>query len=135
MNDDVKKFLGTGWSFPISIDRETGRIKTESYEESVAQSIKIIIMTQTGERVMRPGFGSGLRSFTFETADYSNLAVMEKEIRTALVKWEPRITDVEVSVKQDDNEAGRVNIFVGYVVRSTNNPYNIVYPYYLNEGM
>ena len=54
-------------------------------------------------------------------------------MREALILWEPRITDVEVHTYVA--ESGKLNIEIGYVVRSTNNPYNLVYPFYINEGL
>ena len=60
---------------------------------------------------------------------------MEQEAQQALVRWEPRITDVEVHLERDPGDDGRLLLHVSYVVRSTNNPYNLVYPYYINEGL
>ncbi len=59
---------------------------------------------------------------------------MQMEIQNALVIWEPRITEIEVQVEADAQAEGRLNIFISYMVRATNNPYNLVYPYYMNEG-
>ena len=55
------------------------------------------------------------------------------EVEMALVMWEPRIEHIEVTVDTGQEE-GVVLIGIGYVVRSTNNPFNLVFPYYLNEG-
>ena len=54
---DVKAFLGTGWKFPVEIDKATGRIKMSSNEESIRESIRIIIGTRQGELPMHPEFG------------------------------------------------------------------------------
>ena len=59
---------------------------------------------------------------------------MQMEIQNALVIWEPRITEIEVQVEADAQAEGKLNIFISYMVRATNNPYNLVYPYYMNEG-
>ncbi len=66
-----------------------------SEEENIRESIKLILMTGKGERVMRPEFGCGLKQYTYETMDYGTMVQMEREIRTALERWEPRIEDVE----------------------------------------
>ncbi|MEG1584398.1 MAG: GPW/gp25 family protein, partial [Anaerovorax sp.] len=87
------------------------------------------------ERLMRPDFGCGIFDFTFDTMSYNTLSKMKKSVSEALILWEPRIRDVEVEVEQDGQESGRLNISIRYVVRSTNNPYNLVYPFYINEGM
>ena len=84
---------------------------------------------------MRPDFGCGIFDFVFETMDYGTLSRMEQSVYEALVMWEPRIRDIKVKVLQDGRESGKLNIEISYIVRSTNNPYNLVYPFYINEGM
>jgi len=133
--DSVKDFLGQGWKFPVEVDEATGRIKTVSFEDDIKEAIYLIIMTKVGERMMRPEFGSRAADFTFETMDYTQMVQLQKEIQNALIIYEPRITDIEVEVTADDATVGRLNISISYVVRSTNNPYNLVYPYYINEGL
>lgn len=130
----ARGFLGRGFGFPIEVDEATGKMKTVSLEEDIEQAIRIILMTRKGERVMRPDFGCDIHDFAFDTMDYTTLVQMEQTVRQALMIWEPRITDVDVKI-QDEREDGLLLIGISYVVRSTNNPFNLVYPYYINEGM
>lgn len=130
----VKDFLGCGWKFPVQVDEATGYIRMSSQEEDIQESIRIILMTRKGERMMEPEFGCGIQKYAFETMDSSVLLQMQMEAQNALIIWEPRITDIEVHVEMDGTEGGKVNISISYIVRSTNNPYNLVYPYYINEG-
>lgn len=130
----VKEFLGTGWKFPVGTDQVTGRILMESGEEDIREAIGIILMTGKGERMMRPDFGCGIRELLFETAEPFNLIRIQQEIEKALTLCEPRITEVSVQVSEDGSREGLLNISIHYVVRSTNSPYNLVYPYYINEG-
>lgn len=129
-----KAFLGTGWSFPVEADAFSGQVRMASEEEDIAQAIRIILMTRKGERVMRPDFGCRIFDFAFGTTDYTALSRMKHAVEEALDVWEPRIVDVEASVEVDDGMEGRLLISVQYRVRSTNNPYNLVFPFYLNEG-
>ncbi len=130
-----KSFLGVGWKFPIQVDEVTGRIKTSSYEEDIAEAIKIIIGTSKGERVMDKNFGCNIKDLMFENFNYNTALRMEQCVLDALQEWEPRIINVKVKVSQDTIESSKININISYVVRSTNNPYNLVYPYYINEGI
>jgi hypothetical protein len=127
----AKGFLGSGWKFPVQVDETTGRVMTSRYEEDIQEAIRLIVMTGKGERMMRPDFGCGLREYLFQGLDYETVTQMRAEIEDALTEWEPRITEVEVDVEPDD---GKMLIHVSYVVRSTNNPFNLVFPYYLTEG-
>lgn len=130
-----KSFLGTGFSFPIEVEEATGRMKTVSLEEDIAQAIQIILMTRKGERVMRPDFGCDIYEYAFDTMDFTTRFQMEQAVREALMVWEPRIINVEVHINDAQETEGMLLIEISYVVRSTNNPYNLVYPYYINEGM
>lgn len=133
--ENKNNFLGTGFAFPIEVDEATGRMKTVSLEEDIAQAIQIILRTRKGERVMRPEFGCDIYDYAFETMDYTTRYQMEQAVQKALMIWEPRIIQVEVHVNNEQEEEGVLLIEISYVVRSTNNPYNLVYPYYINEGM
>lgn len=129
-----KEFLGTGFSFPVQADPLSGRIRMAAEEEDIQQAIRIILMTRKGERVMRPDFGCRIYDYAFGTTDYASLSRMKNAVEEALRLWEPRIIDVEAEVTVADGESGLLMIEISYVVRSTNNPYNLVFPFYINEG-
>lgn len=132
--NDVKAFLGTGWKFPIQPDPATGRIRMSSHEENIAESVRIIIGTGQGERIMNPEFGCRIREYAFETINYTTMHAMKNEVERALIRWEPRITQIEASVSDERISEGLLLIGVRYIIRSTNNPYNLVYPFYIQEG-
>lgn len=129
-----KEFLGTGWVFPIQADPLSGKIRTVSHEEDIRQAIRMILMTRPGERVMRPEFGCRIYDYVFGTADYTSLSRMCHAVEEALEQWEPRITEVNVDVRMENGTSGLILIEIDYRVRTTNNPYNLVFPFYLNEG-
>lgn len=130
----TKEFLGTGFRFPIQIDKATGRMKTSSYEEDIKEAVWIIVMTKKGERVMNPSFGCGIHDYVFAEVNYQTIGQMEQSVEEALSMWEPRIVKTQVHISQDNVEEGIVNIEISYVVRATNNPYNLVFPFYITEG-
>lgn len=129
-----ESFLGKGWKFPPEVDYATGRVKIVSEEQDIAEAVRIILFTKKGERVMRPDFGCGIQNFVFMTMDYGTVREMEREIVNALIAWEPRIIDPDAEVSLERLQEGLVEIRVSYVVRSTNNPFNLVFPYYIQEG-
>jgi phage baseplate assembly protein W len=128
-------FLGRGWSFPPRIDPVTGRFRTAEAEEDIRQAIYIILMTKRGERAMMPDFGCNIHDFVFALPDSASLTMMRHEIVTALLEWEPRVMDVAVNFDQTKIGDGILTIDVGYVVRATNSAQNLVFPYYLYEGV
>ncbi len=131
---NTDNFLGTGFKFPVQVDPNTGKVLTASNEEDISESIRIILSTQPGERPMLPHFGCSINSFVFDTPDYTTFSMMRREVENALIMWEPRIKDINVEVTQSQRDSGMLIIKINYVVRSTNNPYNLVYPFYISEG-
>lgn len=132
---EVFDFLGRGLSFPVASDPAAGRMKEVPEEEDIRQAIYIILSTKKGERVMRPDFGCDIFNFMFGTMDYTSLKLMEQSVMEALIRWEPRIRDIGVYVEAAADGAGEVLVNINYVVRSTNNRYNMVYPFYISEGI
>ena len=128
-----KKFLGRGWHFPVKIDEEK-RIVDVEYEESVRQAIWIILSTAKGERVMRPDFGCGLHDLVFAVNNASTLGLAEFEVEDALRIWEPRIEVLNVEGTSSGNNAEELLINISYRVRTTDNRFNLVYPFYLQRG-
>ncbi len=129
-----KDFLGSGVKFPLQVDPKTGRIAMVSHEEDIAEAVSIIIQTGRGERVMRPEFGSNAPEYAFSPASFSSKESIAYDIREQMLLQEPRIVDVEVSCREQSGALGTFVVEIGYTVRSTNNRYNRVYPFYLTEG-
>lgn len=131
-NIDNKVFLGQGWAFPIALG-EDGEIATASYEEDIKQAVRIILGTSPGERVMRPDFGAGLNALVFEPINTTTMALARHRVEQALITWEPRIDNISVKVSAAPLN-GLLNIDIRYQVRATNTFYNLVYPFYVQEG-
>ena len=128
-----KAFLGVGWSFPLCT-AAGGATQIAKYEQDVDQAVRIIIGTDQGERVMRPDFGAGLRSFVFGPLNQITLQRVQSRVREALIKWEPRIDVESVTATIDPTVRSLMKIAVQYRVRSTNTRNNLVYDFYLEEG-
>jgi len=131
----TKDFLGKGWHFPVAVDRATGKVEISAYDEDIREAIQIILMTKRGERVMRPEFGSRLHEYVYEVLNYTTINSIKNEVIDTLTYWEPRIKDVDVQIEPVTNDNGGFCVHIAYTVRSTNNPYSLVFPFYLTEGM
>lgn len=128
-----KAFLGRGWAFPVQAG-PSGEVLMAEFEEDIRQSIRIILGTNPGERVMRPDFGAGLNALVFEPVNTTTMALVQHRVELALVTWEPRINVLDIQVSTVPQERNLLLIEVSYQVRSTNTFYNLVYPFYLLEG-
>src|SRR6476661_1292909 len=122
--------VGQGWAFPLRTD-PTGSIALVSGERERAESIRLILATAPGERPMRPEFGCAIHDFVFASADAATAGQIAYEVRSALDRWEPRIELVDVQVRFDAVDEGTLYIHVQYAIRGTNDPRNLVFPFYV----
>lgn len=130
----TKEFLGRGWKFPVNTDLK-GRIEMSEYEEDIREAIWIILSTSKGERVMRPDFGCGIYDLVFDYINITTMGMAENSVKEALNLWEPRIELINVNASPDKEKEGKLIINIDYNVRTTNNRFNLVYPFYLLEGV
>ncbi len=126
-------FLGRGWKFQVSV--EDGEIASSEGENSIKESIKIILGTAKGERVMRPDFGCDINEIVFAPINTSTGTLIDFHIREALLIWEPRIDLLNVHVSPDENEKNKLVINIEYMVKASNTKSNLVYPFYLESGV
>ena len=134
MMPDPKAFLGRGWAYPVRPDAAQVDAAMSLYEQDVREAVRIILETNRGERLMRPDFGAGLADFLFEPINSTTIALVRHRVEEALITWEPRIRVEQIDVKASDATRNRLDITIGYMVRATNTFYNLVYPFYLQEG-
>ena len=123
-------FIGTGWALPLGINPRGG-ISVVSGSEEIEASIRMIIETMPGERVMRPDFGCAIWDLLFSPVDANTLGLMGQSLRQALDRWEPRIDVEECGARPDPDESSRVLLEITYKVRATNDRRNLVYPFYV----
>lgn len=126
-----KRFLGSGMKFPPQIDKSTGRFVLSAGEQSVKESIYLILMTHRGERWLEPMFGARLLDYSFMDTSPTILGLMKNDLMSVLLEQEPRISDVSVEIDPTVRD-GCLLINISYVIAQTNTRDNLVFPFYLN---
>ena len=127
-------FLGTGWSFPPTFDAGSNTVVMTSDEADIQLSLQILLATRKGERVMEPDYGCNLDQMLFEPINTTFKTYIADMIRTSILYYEARIDLNSVTVDDSQDAQGIILIVISYTVRSTNSRYNLVYPYFKNEG-
>ena len=126
----AREFVGRGWSYPVHADA-TGRIALSSDEREIEESVRRILATTPGERPMRPEFGCSISDSVFAPADAETAGAIGAAVRAALRMWEPRIRVGDVTVSLHKADEGMLRIDVGYTILGTNDPRNLVFPFYV----
>ena len=134
-------FLGIGWAFPLRVN-DDGAVDMSVYDDNIRESIRIILGTAKGERQMRPDFGCGIHELVFARNDHATAGLAVYHVEQALIRWEPRIELIRVEASPGvDISSGlvaaseRLIISIDYLVIATNSIFNLVYPFYLTEGV
>jgi phage baseplate assembly protein W len=129
----MSDFLGRGWAFPVK-PLPNGQLAYASGEDKIRQSIWLILSTAPGERQMLADFGCGIYDLVFEPNSSALRDIVETKVRDALVRWEPRIDVEDVRAETFPEARNQLLIRIDYRIRGNNALYNLVYPFFLNEG-
>lgn len=130
--DLSKSYLGTGLAFPMKVNVR-GEITLVSGAKDIEQSIRIILGTRPGERVMRPTFGCKAHDLLFEIRDATTASLLKKYVLDALNFWEPRIQVLQVEVLLDNDLDGALQVEISYEIKDTHDVRSIVYPFFLEN--
>lgn len=142
---DSKNVIGRGWRFPVRPDA-AGRLTflgsslrpgatPGEGDEKIRQSIWLLLSTAPGERLMLPEFGCGIHDLVFTANTAAVRGVIQAHVRDSLLRWEPRIDVLDVVVDSDPQAANILHIRIDYRIRANNSLYNLVYPFFINEGV
>ncbi len=126
-------FLGSGWAFPVDVDKR-GRLAMARNETDVEQSIRMILLTPKGQRIMRPEFGCQIHELTFSTFNSTTMGLAVHYTEEALKMWEPRIRVLSVRIRPDPSMDSRALINIDYELRQTHDRRSLVFPFYKIPG-
>jgi uncharacterized protein len=130
MSEQTTDFVGRGFAWPLGVDH-TGSIRLTNGRDELDDSIRVVLLTAPGERLMRPKFGCRIWDLLFEPVNANLMGLISQAVRDALAQWEPRIEVEDVRPVQDDDDSSLVQITISYRVRATNDRRNLVYPFYV----
>jgi Bacteriophage baseplate protein W len=126
----VPSFVGRGFAFPMGVSTDGG-IRMTRGPEDLDASMRVILSTAPGERLMRPQFGCRIWDLLFEPVNFNTLGQMAAAAGDAIAQWEPRVDVLSIECVPDVRDPFLVNIDIAYKVRATNDRRNLVYPFYV----
>jgi phage baseplate assembly protein W len=112
-------------SWPFLPYPQGGQLSYPSLEQSVRDSIRIILSTRPGEQLMQPLFGAGLQNFL----DEGNTLTIRRQIQTAILDslqtYETRIAVDTVEVETVSGAPSQIHVQIHYRLLRTNAPAQI----------
>ncbi len=118
MANQTLSITQTGWPL-LPLPDANGQLHYPTVEESVRQSIKIILLTRPGEQLMRPGFGAGLENFLHEPNTLVTRKRIQDLVSESLNRWESRIILNQVDVEEVPESPTQIRIQILYQLRRT----------------
>ncbi len=112
------QLFGQGIAFPPRVG-EDGRVTWSAGPQNIRENIRIVLLTEPGERLMLPRFGGGLQKFLFEPNTVSTHRVIKEHVTRALERWEPRIKLKSVTVEPDSEDPQAAVITIDYTLVTT----------------
>ena len=86
-----------GMAYPIT-KHPLGFFHSQSGLEQIKSDLLVLLLTNPGERVMLPDFGTPLRNLVFEPNDPTIVNKTRQMIAESIRKWEPRVQIEDIIV-------------------------------------
>jgi uncharacterized protein len=113
-----------GWPL-LPLPDENGQINYPTLDQSVRQSIQVILRTRPGEQLMQPTFGAGLQNLLHQSNTVGTRSRIRDLITESLGAWETRIILDRVDVSEVPDEPSLVHVEVFYRLRRTGAPQQV----------
>ena len=122
-------FKSLGWKFPPTFNKYSKTVETVSDKDSIRESLYVLLTTTRGERLMVLDYGCDINTLAFKRLDLNLTTFIQNNIKTAIIKWEPRIEISNVIVTQLKDGEGIINIKIEYKIKRTNEKDSLVFTY------
>ena len=88
---------------------------------AIKQAIVNLLLTNKGERLMNPEYGSDIRRYLFEPLDYGTANQITGNIKSTIDTFEPRISVLNLRALPNDDDNG-FDVEMTYEIRGTDDP-------------
>lgn len=118
----IKKFTDIDLSFKINPFTKDLYLKND--EDAVKTAIKHLLRTNNFERHFHPEIGTQVNSLVFENFSSATKIAMERTIREAIEKFEPRVRLVDITVDEIIN-SNDLEVNIVFTLKNTETPITI----------
>jgi len=103
---------------PLMYSQENGYMMIKSMLPMIRQNLKMLLLTNPGERIMVPAFGVGMRTYLFENFDETTYAKIRARVKSQAKIFMPYITINSIQFIPEDMDNGKLSLIIKYVVPS-----------------
>tara|TARA_Y100001963_G_scaffold156716_2_gene251012 strand:+ start:316 stop:684 length:369 start_codon:yes stop_codon:yes gene_type:complete len=109
-----------GVRLPLMLDSVDGFSMIKDIRTLVRQNLKMLILTNPGERVMEPLFGAGIRRYLFENFDSATPAAIDQKIRDQVSTFMPAVSVLSIAFSTEEMDFNKLAISITYAIPDIN---------------
>jgi len=109
-----------GVKLPITKNSIHGFTMIADFHSLIKQNLKMLLLTNPGERVMIPDFGVGIQSYLFENFSETTYVQIENDIREQVGKYLPVVTVGRLSFDNSSPDTNTLKISLQYSIPALN---------------
>lgn len=101
---------GLSPKLPLNVDPIDGYSLNKDFVEVARQNLKMVILTNPGERIMIPGFGVGIKTYLFENATQTTFNQISDKIEDQVARYLPYISIDSIDFLSERNDFNMAEI-------------------------
>ena len=105
---------------PITRDSGDGFTMIKDFRTLIKQNLKMLLLTNPGERVMEPNFGVGINSYLFSSFNQNTFDTIETKILEQVSIYLPVLTIKEINFATEGADFNTLNASIEYSIPSLN---------------
>lgn len=105
---------------PITKDSIDGFTMIKDFRTLIKQNLKMLLLTNPGERVMEPSFGVGVQTYLFSSFNQTTFNTIEAKILEQVAIYLPVVTIKEINFVTQDMDVNTLHASIEYSIPSLN---------------
>ena len=105
-----------GVALPLERNSDDGYMMIRNIRKLIKQNLKMLILTNPGERIMVPEFGVGIKRYLFENYGQGTEGAINKKIREQVQIYLPVVSIVQISFGTADRDNNRLGVSIAYAI-------------------
>jgi len=101
---------------PLTQDSGDGYTMIKRIKALVKQNLKMLILTNPGERVMEPDYGVGIRQFLFENFESGVFERIDSKIREQTSRYMPAVQIRKLQFADSDPDTNTLSLYLEYSI-------------------
>ena len=109
-----------GVALPLRISSSDGFVMIRTIKRLVKQNLKMLILTNPGERVMEPQFGVGMKRYLFQNFSQTTNAEINAKIREQVNIYLPLVNIINIDFDSSGSDQNQLFVRIRYSLQDIN---------------